>query len=206
MTGMRESLRSGAWFASLLALGLALGFAWHLMQADPKGNAAGVPWLSSAFNAVRDAVVPDGPPPGLPPFALRATMVAADPANSTAVFDFGKGQVFTLRPGGMLPGVGRLLEVADRSVYLDVNGRRLPFTFNDSTLDAAEAPAPVQALAQGTVPNGIAGDASQAESVPGARTFVVPATAPRYSDAPRDEPELNASPRPGQSIDTTVWN
>jgi hypothetical protein len=207
MTGMRDSIRSGAWFAALLAFGLALGFAWQLMQTDPKrANAAGVPWLSSAFNAVRNAVVADSSLPNLPRFALRATMVAANPANSTAVFDFGKGQIYTLHPGAMLPGVGRLLEIADKSVYLEVNGRRQLFAFSDSTLDAGEVLASAQALAQGTTANGTTGEVTQTESMPGARTFVVPATAPRYSDAPQDEPELNASLKPGQSIDTTVWN
>jgi hypothetical protein len=48
--------------------------------------------------------------------------------------------------------------------------------------------------------------AAQGESGPTSNRFVVPADAPRISDAPADEPELNATPRPGQSIDTTVWN
>jgi hypothetical protein len=209
MSTIRASIRSVTRYAALVALGLTLGLVWHMMQSDRKlGQPVDISWLGSALDAVRNVVVPDAPGPGLPPFALRGTMVASDPANSTAIFDLGKGRVLSLRQGATLTGVGRLLEISGRGVYLEVNGRRRLFTFNDSTLAASEmsTPAQLQFPVQVAVPSGLAGGMAQVESAPGARLFVVPANAPVISDAPSDEPELNATPKPGQSIDTTVWN
>jgi hypothetical protein len=209
MSARRASIRNGALFAALIAFGLALGFGWQQLQSRPNaGRTVDVSWLTGALNAVRTVVVPDAPVAAQPPFALRGTMVAADPASSTAIFDLGKGRVFSLHPGDTLQGVGRLLEIADKGVYFDVNGRRKLFTFNDSTLAPAEAStqaqlrSPVHVSLSGGTPGMIA----QADAAPASNRFVVPADASRISDAPADEPELNATPRPGQSIDITVWN
>jgi hypothetical protein len=146
------------------------------------------------------------PVAALPPLALRGTLVVpGDPARSTAIFDLGKGRVYVLHTGDSLPGVGVLLEIADKGVHLDVNGRRLQFTFNDSTLPV-EVHTSVRSLEQAISSSGVAGIEIQGGSYQASKKFVVPADTPQFSDAPPDEPELNASPKPGQTIDTTVWN
>lgn len=202
----RQSLPSRALLASLLVLGLGIGFAMHSLRNGRSAAVARLPWLSDAIraatpSAVRDAVAQGG---ARPPFVLRATLVSSDPAGSRATFDLGKGQIHVLHPGSTLPGVGRLLAVASESVQIEVDGRPQQF-FIEYAPRSGQISHSIQSLPQGAVYEGNPGTAVRGRSAPAPR-FVVPDNLPRVSDAPRNEPELDATPRPGQSIDTTVWD
>ena len=205
----RESLPSVPWFASLLALGFAIGLAWNLVQPHRAARTVEAPWIRKAIRAVVPAALGGTPDAKLPPFALRGTMIASDPKNSTATFDLGKGGVHVLGPGATLPGVGRLLEVAHGSAFVEVDGRRLQ-VFIESEPASGSPIAPLQSVAQNQVQPIALGLDVEPGSVNQKRVatkpFVVPSNIQRLSDAPPDQPELNASPRPGQSIDTTVWD
>lgn len=210
MTARRASLTSPGALA-LLGVGLVLIFTLFLMQPQQRQRVIEAPWLRRAIHIVTpDSWSHGNTAQALPPFALRGTMVAADPAKSTAVFDLGNGRVHVLHPGSTLPGVGRLLEVVGDGVYLEVNGRRRQFTFGDSTLGSAVTRGSYGALAQESASQadfqyGAAGNPASRRGLQAER-FIVPESMPQISDAPPGEPELNASPRPGQFIDTTVWD
>lgn len=206
MKGMSEPMRASR-FAVLAAVGLAIGFTWHAMQVDHRKSADAAPWYGSALNAVRRVASSEPAATAVPPFALRGTVVSTEPASSMAIFDLGKGRVYSLSQGATLPGVGRVLEIGNNGVYLEVNGTRRLFAVGDSTLDPEKLSSPAQFVAQGISPIGPpAGKPEETVTRRSSAAFVVPADAPRISDAPREEPELNATPKPGQSIDTTVWD
>jgi hypothetical protein len=134
---------------------------------------------------------------------LRGTIVVSDPNRSLALFEFGPGNLRTLRVGADVPGIGTLTQIGPRGVRFRASGSDVDFTFNDSALGTGGNVLP--GTASGTADSGVATSGTAAPRVDNPRGFVMPDDGYRRSSNPA-EAALDATPRPGQTLDTTVWD
>jgi len=133
---------------------------------------------------------------------LRGTVVVSDPARSLALFEFGPGNLRTLRVGAEVPGIGTLTQVGPRGVRFRTAATDIEFTFNDSALGTGGRPLGNTSTA-GPGDRTAAAEAGYRQDNP--QGFVMPNDGYQRS-TDRAQDWLDATPRPGQSIDTTVWD
>lgn len=194
---MRGIFVQAAWLLGLLSAA----------EAWPEGRA------SVAFGAAPAALAEQ-----LRGFALRGTLVFSDPSQSIAIVELDGGETQLVRAGAVLPRVGVVERVERQAVYIaSSSGVLVQFGFNDSphprggsaravTAAATGASrAPVVVVAAPVVEYEVAGTASAAVR---GRPFVVPEYAALGMSRPRDaqEASLDATPRDGETIDTTDWS
>ena len=133
---------------------------------------------------------------------LRGTVVVSDPAKSLALFEFGPGNLRTLRIGAEIPGIGTLTQVGPRGVRFRTAATDIEFTFNDSSLGTGGRQLGNTSTAG---PGNRAAAAETGYRQDNPQGFVMPNDGYQRS-TDRAQDWLDATPRPGQSIDTTVWD
>ncbi len=171
---------------------------------------------AASRTALDFVAAPPGLADGLRGAALRGTLVFSDQSQSVAMLEFGKGDVRMVRVGAQLPGIGTLVGVEAKAVYIDVNGTVVRFNFNDSAAPGSNAlvaattrplaaradavSSPVAQASLSAAATASAGTAGQPFVVPDRRAmgFVV--------DSDAEDPSLDATPKAGETIDTTDWN
>jgi hypothetical protein len=137
---------------------------------------------------------------------LRGTLVYSEQRQSIALIELSDGTQFTMRVGAALPGVGVLARVENKRVFFDVGASQLMIGFNDSaTLRSGDAGAASHGVA--TAATGMPVAAGEVP-IAATHTYVVPdrsvSGVAAQSDA--EDPRLDATPKPGQSIDTFDWD
>jgi hypothetical protein len=138
---------------------------------------------------------------GLSETTLRGTIAVSDPNKSLALFEFGQGDLRTLRVGADVPGIGTLTQIGPNGVRFRANGTDVEFTFNDSALGSGGRPLSGEAAAS-VADTGLGSVGSRVDNP---RGFVMPNDGYQRS-ANKAQDWLDATPRPGQVIDTTVWD